>query len=110
MQPFSEREDRIEMTDKKLIRLTENQFDKKFNLIKNPFEETGWDGYFFEIYGQDLEYVRKQNPANIWTFIDGDRSQLIISGYHLVNRINYLLSIQPVPDDIFYEVIIDDDF
>ena len=79
--------------------LTEDEFDERFNLVKNPFDSNvGWDGCFFETYGEELQYVRKQNSACIWTMIDGDDGRLwLVSGYHYINRINYLISNEPVP-------------
>ena len=96
------------MTAQKLITLSETEFDRQFTLIKNPFAETGWNGCFFETYGVELEFIRTQNPACIWTFLQGDDGQdLIASGYRFVNRINYLISVEPVPDSTTYEVQFD---
>ena len=93
------------MTHRKFIKLTEDEFDEKFKLMTNPFEDNvGWNGCFFETYGQELDYVRNCHPACIWTYIDGDEGDTIVSGYHLVNRINYLISVEPVPDDTDYQV------
>lgn len=96
------------MTNRKFIKLTEDGFDEKFKLITNPFEDNvGWNGRFFETYGEELDFVRNRHSAHIWTYIDGDESDLIVSGYHLVNRINYLISVEHVPDDTDYQVNLD---
>jgi hypothetical protein len=41
----------------------------------------------------------------VWTLIDGDDGDLYVaSGLHLVNRIGYLLSRDPVPEGTFVQV------
>jgi len=81
--------------------LTEDEFDARFHLITNPFNpNAGWNGCVFETFGQELAYIRKQPPACIWTLIDGDDGGLwLVSGYHHVNRVNYLISKEPVPEN-----------
>ena len=96
------------MTKRKFIKLTEQECEQQFRLVTNPYDDNvGWNGCFFETYGQELEYVRKCDPACIWTYIDGEERDVIVSGYHLVNCINYLISIDPIPDGINYEVELD---
>ena len=49
---------------------------------------------------QELAFVRSQDPRTIWTFVDGDDgNQYVLSGYHFVNRIGYLISTIPFPED-----------
>ena len=43
--------------------------------------------------------MRRQDPRTVWTLVDGDDGdQYLLSGYHIVNRFGYVLSIEPVPD------------
>ena len=52
-----------------------------------------------------MHFVRTQDPRTIWTLVDGDDdNQYLVSGYHLVNRIGYLISTIPFPDDAEIEV------
>lgn len=96
------------MSKRKFIKLTEDEFDKTFQLVANPYDDNaGWNGCFFETYGQELEYVRNCQPACIWTYIDGDEGGVIVSGYHLVNRINYLISVEPVAEDTDFEIALE---
>lgn len=92
----------------KFIKLSEDEFDEKFELVQNPYNDAGWNGCFFETYGQELEYVRKYDPAHIWTYIDGEEGSVVVSGYRFVDRINYLISVEPIPDGIDYEVELDE--
>ena len=93
------------------IQLTENQFDDQFPLVTNHLNpNASWsfgdgEGCLFETYGEELEFIRKQDPNRIWTFVDGDDGDLyVISGFHYVNRIGYLLACDPIPDNTLIEV------
>ena len=80
-----------------------DKFYKKYKPIYNHIEnpeylegqtkgnESGYPMYF-ETYGKDLEYVKKQNPDLIWTMIEGDEGMYIAQGFHLVNRWVYLIA------------------
>ena len=83
--------------------LTEDEFDDRYPLVQNHINPTaGWSfgeetGCLFETYGDELEFVKRQDTRKVWTLVDGDDGELyIVSGFHLVNRIGYLLSTIPV--------------
>jgi hypothetical protein len=84
------------------IQLNEDAFDALFPLIPNHFNASaGWTlgdgrGCLFETYGHELEFVRQQPPPTIWTLIDGGDEDYVVSGYHHVNRLGYLVSSVPV--------------
>jgi len=97
------------------IALTEDEFDQQYPLVMNHINpHASWSygsdtddttGCLFETYGEELEFVRQQDPNTIWTFVDGDDGdQYVINGYHLVNRIGYLISKAPVPEGVTIEV------
>jgi hypothetical protein len=76
----------------------EDQFEEwesKYKPIENKL--AGCDK--FETYGEELDYVlsiANTEPARVWTLVDGDDGNLyIVSGYHLVNRINYFITQNP---------------
>ncbi len=59
----------------------------------------------FETYGDELEFIKRQDPRKVWTLVDGDDGELyIVSGLHLVNRIGYLLSTIPVLNHLTVQV------
>ena len=73
-----------------------------YNHIENPEYQEGQteaneigSPMYFETYGKDLEYVKKQNPNLIWTMIEGDEGMYITQGFHLVNRWVYLIASKP---------------
>ena len=46
----------------------------------------------WETYGEDLEQVIRTPPHRIWTVMDCDGRLIITAGYHLVNRMNYIIT------------------
>ena len=87
------------------IEMTEDEFDARYTLVPNHLDlNASWtygDGHgcLFETYGEELDFVRAQDPQTIWTLVDGSNGdQYLHSGYHLVDRIGYLISTSPVPD------------
>lgn len=50
----------------------------------------------YETYGEDYNYVRENSGEKcefLWTIIESDNGNLYISpGFHLVNRMNYILA------------------
>jgi len=48
-----------------------------------------------ETYGEDLDKVMKaldENPKKVWTEVDGDEGIYLVAGFHLCNRINYVIT------------------
>lgn len=90
--------------------LTEEAFDAKFPLLRNHLDENAsLDGCMFETYGDELAFVLQQNPNCIWTYRDDDNGRICFcSGYHLVNRIGYLISTVPVEPGCEYFVPLED--
>jgi hypothetical protein len=94
----------------RLIELTEDEFDAQYPLHRNHLNPNATWGFaddggcLFETYGEELRFVLAQDPSTIWTFLDGDDGQYVVSGYHLVNRIGYLVSTIAVPDGVEIQV------
>ena len=105
----------MEATIKKF---TEEQFDKKFKLVKNHLDNNAsFNGNMFETYGKEIEYVIKMAKKNrVVTIIEcesdapdnGEFQMCMVytSGYHIVNRIGYLILAKPYTGHEF-EVTID---
>ena len=93
------------------IRITEDDFHSTYPLVPNHIDtNASWTygdgpGCLFETYGEQLAFVRRQHPRAIWTLVEvDDDKDCILSGYHLVNRIGYLISAVPFPEDAYIEV------
>jgi hypothetical protein len=85
-----------------MIEMKEKEWAEKYQLITNHLTN---DGYSYETYGEELEYVMLQDTNHIWTELDGDEGVYIVAGYHYANRIQYYISVVPwESDDIFVTV------
>ena len=77
--------------------MTNEQWEKTYLPITNPITD---EGISFETYGDELDYVRSHDEHNVWTEIDGDNGVYIVSGYCLVNRIQYYVTEVPWTEDV----------
>ncbi len=91
-----------------LITLSEDEFDDAYPLVPNHLNlNASWvigegPGCLFETYGAELDFVRAQDPRTVWTLID-EGDLCLVSGYHFVNRIGFLISTKPVEPDVIIE-------
>jgi hypothetical protein len=96
--------------------LTEEKFDELFNLIDNKIDlNAPFDGKMFETYGPELAFVQQMAKQNrVITIIESDEAEegdvvipmmCYVSGYHLVNRIGYLITDTPI--NFEFECILD---
>jgi len=88
-----------------------DKYQPVLNLLgDNPSLDDGNGGIMFETYGREVDFVRGvtiTNPRNVWTYLDGSDGQpLIVNGWHLVNRIGYLVTAVPAEPETFYEISI----
>lgn len=80
--------------------MTYDYWVENFDPIVNTIiDDHGEDTLHFETYGDEVEFVKTQDPYNIWTEVDGDSGTYIISGYHFVNRIQYYITNKPWADE-----------
>ena len=94
-----------------LIEITEDEFDQWYPLVPNHLNpHASWaiddgPGCIFETYGEELTFVWEQDARFVWTLIDGDDGDMyLVSGFHRVNRVGYLISSTPVPEDTCVQV------
>ncbi len=90
-------------------KMTYAKWVDKFKPLKNHLHSnTQLDGLMFETYGTDLGFVQAANPNCVWTLVEGDTGKwYVVDGYHLVNRVGYLVTKEPYGDhaggySIFY--------
>lgn len=70
-------------------------FEKKFIPIEHENTATG-NPILLETYGEELSTVQNTDYKHVWTVVEGDTGDLyIIAGYHLVNRLNYIVTTNP---------------
>ena len=89
------------------------EWEKTFKPITNhlddnaSFQNEEDEGIMFETYGDEIDFVRQQNPQCVWTYHDGESNSTYISnGMGFVNRIGYFVTEVPCPDntDIFIQL------
>ncbi len=75
------------------------QFIEKFKPVINHLDpNAGFNGWMYETYGQELYHVQSIASAldtmkKVWTIIEGDEGSIVYSaGYHLVNRLGYIIT------------------
>ena len=85
--------------------LSMDEFNSKYTYnedIKSiAFTQEGEEG-MLETYNEDVELAVKianETPKNIWTMVDADEGMVLHSGYHLVNRIYYVVTNEPAANE-----------
>lgn len=76
--------------------MTFDEFYDQYQPIEN---ELGDEGFLFETYGVELEYVQKVPNNTVWTLVEVDGVLYLIPGFHVVNRLNYLVTKEPWTDE-----------
>ena len=92
--------------------LTEEQFDNQFELVPNTLDDNAsFDGFMYETFGDELIIVQQMAKEDrVITIIEGDEdvenefgeptlNMLYVSGMHLVNRIGYLITKEPIKEE-----------
>lgn len=65
-------------------------FINKYNIEKNRLDKNAsYEGYMYETYGDELEYVRLHLNKQIWTLLDD--CETVAAGWHIVNRFGYFI-------------------
>ena len=75
--------------------MTEDEFNARYTTVDNHI--TG--EWFFETYGEELDYIKSLDERYVWTYQDDDEGfPCYTAGYHIVNRIGYIVTKQPWSD------------
>lgn len=94
----------------KLIKMTYDEFIEKYKPIQNTITNRDeFNGWMFETYGEDDEYIRKvaqEKPNTVWTIYDDDT---MTNGWHYVNRFAYFITEVPFEDNVVIEIDFDED-
>ena len=81
-----------------------DEWEAKFKPIKNHMVNDP-DQQMFETYGEEVDFVCTQDNKHVWTWIQGDMSDLIVAGYHYVNRLGYYITEIPWEDEDDYALL-----
>jgi hypothetical protein len=91
------------------IELDHDEWFDTFKPIPNHIDPNasfndGEQGYMFETYGKELEFVKAQEPNKIWTYGEGDDGTYIWNGWHVVNRLGYFITTVPYDKSKDYQI------
>lgn len=75
--------------------MTLDEFDALEPIQNHLDKNASLDGCMFETFGEELQYVLQQPNNHIWTYIEEDNFLYYVSGYHLVNRLGYMITKKP---------------
>lgn len=99
----------------KFIEMDYDKWLKNYKPIYNhlddnaSFQDETGKGIMFETYGDEVEFVKSQDPAKIWTYGDGDDGGgYIWAGWSFINRIGYFITEVPCPPDTEIQIQIDE--
>ena len=71
------------------------EFDSTYEPVMNPLHPPEDETELFATSGKDLDFVlnaSKKHPKKVWTLVDSDNGLTVINGYHLVNRVHYIIT------------------
>jgi hypothetical protein len=88
------------------IEMTDDEWFNTYKPIKNHIDtHASFNGTMFETYGEEVEFVKSQNPNCVWMYGDGDDGgSYLWSGWGFVNRIGYFITEVPFPDNTTIQV------
>lgn len=77
--------------------MTYEEFVTNYKPIKNNFTEgSAFNETMFETYGDEYEFVKnlinERLGQRIWTYVCEGDSEVILAGFHFVNRVGYFVT------------------
>lgn len=96
------------------IELTVDEFIERFKPLPNPVTPSApcdfgnAKGCLIETYGAEWEFIRSFDRQRVWTLIDNNAGDLfLLSGLRWVNRLGYIITQNPWPENSTVEVTLD---
>ena len=88
------------------VEMEYEEFIETYKPILNHIDtNASMDGYMFETYGDEYEFVKSSPEKNIWMYGDGDdNGSYIWSGWGFVNRLGYFITEVPFPDNTTIQI------
>ena len=78
-------------------------FVDKYKPKKNHI--TKYNDFMFETYGEEFDFIKEQDFRHVWTWVQGDLSDLIVPGIAYVNRLGYYVTEVPWENDLDYVLL-----
>lgn len=77
------------------------------HIDNNASFDNGYGGIMFETYGDEVEFVKSQSPANIWMYGQGDDGGTYVwNGWGFVNRLGYFITEVPCQPNTDMQVMV----
>lgn len=73
-----------------------DEWATKYKPIPNKFSKH--NELMYETFGEELEFIKGANNAHVWTWVQGDMSDIIVAGFSFVNRLGYYVTEVPWTD------------
>ncbi len=91
-----------------MIKLTYDEFEEQFKPVENVHADQGV--FQFDAYDENdsdlLQFISINYPFHVWTRIDGEDGYVYnINGWHIINRIDYIITEVPWVEHNDYEVM-----
>lgn len=92
------------------MQLSYEDWKRQYNPILNHLNpNASYDGLLFETYGDEIAFIIGQPQNTVWTLLDCDGKLILGSGFHVVNRMGYVVTEVPVPEGVDIGVVDVDD-
>jgi hypothetical protein len=90
--------------------MTYDEWLDHYKPIKNHIEtNASMDGFMFETFDAELDYVRSRRESLVWTIVDGDDgNQYLVDGFHYVNRQGYMIASRLRGSGVSLEINLDE--
>ena len=76
--------------------LHEDAFEAYFEPCRHPNTMANvWNDLGLSAYGKDWETLKEVSPNYVWTVIESEGDRWITLGFHVVNRVGYLITKKP---------------
>lgn len=76
--------------------LHEDAFETYFEPYRHPNTTANvWNDVGLSAYGKDWETLKEVSPDYVWTVIESEGDRWITPGFHVVNRVCYLITKKP---------------
>lgn len=90
------------------IILTEDEFEEKFQPKTNHLDDDAeFSGWMYEEDGEQFKHVKKvlkKSPYTVWTVMSGDEGTCIVSGFHIVDCLGYIITEVPFDGNVTVEL------
>lgn len=90
------------------IEIKEPEWFDTFKPVLNHIDDNpSFDGYMFETFSPEVDFVKSSTPTKVWTLVHGDYDTLYIyNGFKVVNRVGYFVTENEWQDGITYQVVV----